>query len=138
MSGKYAFEWGITRLTTRSRGNNVTTRSSWLGILRIRPDWRSRRTGAPAVHPANPGQHTASRHEIRLDDGFRDLLVDALIARHRARITEAPELMLLRETWDGGWARSEADQLMAYLLAAMDYRMVGHGEVQRILQEAAT
>ena len=80
-----------------------------------------------------------SRHEIRLDDGFRDLLANALIARHREHITEAPELMLLRETWDGGWARAEADQLMAYLRAAMDDGMVGSGDDgQCIFQEAAT
>jgi hypothetical protein len=47
--------------------------------------------------------------------------------------------MLLRETWDGAWARAEADQLMIYLRAAMDQRMVGsEGDGQRILQEAAT
>lgn len=47
--------------------------------------------------------------------------------------------MLLRETWDGGWARAEADQLMAYIEAAMDDRMVGHeGDGKRILEEAAT
>jgi hypothetical protein len=117
----------------------VTTRSSWLGIIRLRPDWPNRRrTGAPAAHPDRPGRRTTSHHEVRLDDGFRDLLADALIARHRARIPEAPELMLLRETWDGGWARAEADQLMAYIQAAMDDRMVGHeGAGQRTLEEAA-
>jgi hypothetical protein len=77
-----------------------------------------------------------SRHEIRLDDGFRDLLANALIARHRAQITEAPELMLLRATWDaGGWARAEADHLVAHIGAAM----VRHEEDgHRILQEAVT
>ncbi len=118
----------------------VTTRSSWFGTFRIRPGWpHRRRTAAPAVHRDSPAQPAVSRHEIRLDDGLRDLLADALIARHRTRIPEAPELMLLRETWDGGWARAEADQLMAYLWTAMGDGIVGHeGDGQRILQEAAT
>jgi hypothetical protein len=117
----------------------VTTRSSWLGIIRLRPEWPNRRRAAPAAPPGGPSRRTVSHHEIRCDDGLRDLLADALIARHRARIREAPELMLLWETWDGGWARAEADQLMAYIEAAMDDRMVGHeGDGQRILEEAAT
>ncbi|MDT7597846.1 MAG: hypothetical protein QOJ06_3392 [Pseudonocardiales bacterium] len=118
----------------------MTTRSFWLGIIGLRPDWpHRRRTGVPGAHPDSPSRRTVSHHEIRRDDGLRDLLADALIARHRARIPEAPELMLLRETWDGGWARVEADQLMAYIQAAMDDRMVrqeGHG--QRILEGTAT
>ena len=127
-------------MITRWRGNDVTTRSSWLGIIRLRPDWPNRRrAGVPAAHPDSPRRRTVSHHEIRCDDGLRDLLADALIARHRARIREAPELMLLRETWDGGWAPAEADQLMAYIQAAMDDRMVRHeGDGQRILEEAAT
>jgi hypothetical protein len=121
----------------------VTTRSWWLGSIRtarVRPDGtHRRRAAAPAVHSDGPAQRTGSQHESQLDDGFRDLLAHALIARHRARITEAPELMLLRETWDGAWARAEADQLMSYLRAAMDQRMVGReGDGQRFLQEAAT
>ena len=134
---------GIARCTTRSRGNDVTTRSWWLGVIRtasVRPDWtHRRRAAAPAVHSDGPAQRTGGQHESQLDDGFRDLLAHALIARHRARITEAPELMLLRETWDGAWARAEADQLMIYLRPAIDQRMVGsEGDGQRILQEAAT
>lgn len=130
----------MTRLTTRSRGSMVTTRSSWFGTFRIRPrlvaprkDGRTRGASRrPAATLNQPPRDPAGRR-------FCDLLADALVARHRARITEAPELMLLRETWDGRWARAEADQLMAYLRAAMDDRTVGHeGDGQRILQEAAT
>jgi hypothetical protein len=67
-----------------------------------------------------------SAHEIRLDDGFRDLLANALIARHRAQITEAPELLLLRATWHAdGWARAEADKLLAHIHAAMEQAVVG-------------
>lgn len=78
--------------------------------------------------------------EIRLDDGFRNLLANALIARHRARITEAPELMLLRETWDAdGWARAEADQLVAHIRVAMEHTDGVHaGDGQRIHQAVVT
>lgn len=133
MSSKYSFEW-YQAATTRLRGQCVTIRS-FLG----RPSWRSRReTVAPAVHRDLPAQRTGSLHEIRLDDGFRILLANALIARHRAQITEAPELMLLRETWDADeWARAEADRLLAHIVAAMKYRMVFHkGAGQRISDAA--
>ncbi|MGH3779192.1 MAG: hypothetical protein ACRDRO_00820 [Pseudonocardiaceae bacterium] len=73
-----------------------------------------------------------------MDDGFRILLANALIARRRVQITEAPELMLLRKTWDAdGWARAEADQLMAHIRAAME-TMCPDGDGERILQEAVT
>ncbi len=79
---------------------------------------------------SHPWLGVASLAEIRLDDDFRDLLANALIARHRAQITEAPELMFLRATWDAdGWARAEADQLVAHIRAAMEYQMVGHKEM---------
>jgi hypothetical protein len=76
----------------------------------------------------------------RLDDGFRNLLANALIARHRARINQAPELMLLRETWDAdGWARAEADQLVAHIRAAMECANGLHaGDGQRIDQAVVT
>ncbi|MGB8961187.1 MAG: hypothetical protein WCC38_04425 [Pseudonocardiaceae bacterium] len=65
-------------------------------------------------------ERTVKFAEIHLDESFRDLLANALIARRRGQITEAPELMLLRATWDaGGWARAEADQLLAHMHAAM-------------------
>ncbi len=121
----------------------MTSSSFWLGFIgsaKVRPGWFSRRRpGAPAVY-RDPDQCTVSLHEIRLDDDFRDLLADALIARHRAQIPQAPELMLLRETWDAhGWARAEADQLMAHIRAAMEYGMVCHeGDGQRILKAAVT
>jgi hypothetical protein len=78
-----------------------------------------------------------SVHEIRLDDGFRDLLAN-LTARHRAQITEAPELLLLRATWHAdGWARAEADKLLAHIHAAMEHAVVGHeGDGQRIHEAA--
>lgn len=120
------------------------TRSSWLGFIgsaKARPGRPSRRGGsaAPAVY-RDPGQCTVSRHEIRLDDDFRDLLANALIARRRAQIPQAPELMLLRETWAAdGWACAEADQLMAHIRAATEYGMVCHeGAGQRILKVAVT
>jgi hypothetical protein len=77
-------------------------------------------------------------HEIRQDDDFRDVLANALIARHRAQIPQAPELMLLRETWAAdGWARAEADQLITHIRAATEYGMVCHEEGgQRILKAA--
>ena len=75
---------------------------------------RSSRTHSPA-------HRTASAREVALDDGFRDLLADALIARHRARIADQPELMFLRSTWDADeWARAEADQLLAHIDARME------------------
>lgn len=121
----------------------MTKRSSWLGIIAAAtaPGWPRRRgTDAPAVYQHSPGQRTVSRHEIRLDDGFRDLLANALIARHRERVAEAPELMLLRSTWDAdGWARAEADQLAAHISAAMKYAMVcREGDRQQSLQAAVT
>lgn len=74
--------------------------------------------------------------EIRLDDRFRDLLANALIARHRAQLTESPELLLLRATWDAqGWARAESDKLLAHIQAAMEHAVIGHdGDGQRIHQ----
>ncbi len=79
-------------------------------------------------------ESTTDFADIRLDDGFRDLLANALIARRRAQIVEAPELMLLQATWDaGGWARAEADKLLAHIHAALEPAMVGHhGDGQRI------
>ncbi len=121
------------------------TRSSWLrfiGSAKVHPGWPSRHRGpgAPAVYRDSPGQCTVSLHEIRLDDDFRDLLANALITRHRAQITEAPELVLMRETWAAdGWARAEADQLMAHIRAAMEYGMAcREGDGQRILKAAVT
>lgn len=62
-----------------------------------------------------------SSAEIHLDDDFRDLLANALIARRRAQIKEAPELMLLQATWDaGGWTRAEADTLLAHIQGAIE------------------
>lgn len=69
----------------------------------------------------SPAHRTASAREVALDGGFRDLLADALIARHRARIPDQPELMFLRSTWDADeWARAEADQLLAHIDARME------------------
>ena len=79
----------------------MTKRSSWLGIIgavTVRPGWPSGRAAAPAVYRDRPGPGPVSLTEIRLDDGFRNLLANAMIARHRPRITQDPELMFLRET----------------------------------------
>jgi hypothetical protein len=121
------------------------TRSSWLGVIgsaKAWPGWPSRRhgPGAPAAYRDSPAQRTVSRHEIHLDDDFRDLLANALIARRRAQIPDAPELMLVRETWAAdGWAGAEADQLIAHIRAATEYRMVCHEQDgQRILKAAVT
>ncbi len=122
----------------------MTKRSSWLGIIgavTVRPGWPSgRAAAAPAVYRGNPGPGPVSLPEIRLDDGFRNLLANALIARHRARITQEPELMFLRETWDAdGWARAEADQLVAHIRAAMECADAVHaGDGQRIPQAVVT
>ncbi|MGH3765255.1 MAG: hypothetical protein ACRDS0_06495 [Pseudonocardiaceae bacterium] len=65
--------------------------------------------------------NTVRVHEVALDDGFRDLLADALIARQRAKISDQPELMFLRSTWDADeWARPEADQLLAHIQTVLD------------------
>ncbi len=121
------------------------THSSWFGLIgwaKARPGWPRRRRGpvAPAVYRDSPAQRTVSLPEIRLDDDFRDLLANALIARRRAQISAAPELMLLRETWAADeWARAEADQLIAHIRAATEYGMVCHEhDVQRILKAAVT
>ncbi|HEX8934377.1 MAG TPA: hypothetical protein VF788_09325 [Pseudonocardiaceae bacterium] len=70
-----------------------------------------------------PPHRMVSAREVALDDGFRDLLADALIARHRAKIGDQPELMFIRSTWDADeWARAEADQLLAHIDAVMERR----------------
>ena len=84
----------------------------------------SRRTtgGVSEVVQENPVRSTVSVHEVALDDGFRDLLAGALIARHRAKIPDHPELMFLRSTWDADeWARAEADQLLAHIRTVMEH-----------------
>ena len=122
----------------------MTKRSNrWgiMGAVTALPGWLSRRrTGARAVYRYSPPPCPVSCQEIRLDDGFRVLLANALIARHRARIAKSPELLLLRETWDAdGWARAEADQLVGHIRAAMEYTDgVSEGDGQRIPEAAVT
>jgi hypothetical protein len=88
----------------------------------VSPGRSARRTSgiAESVQEAQ-APRTLSAREVALDDGFRDLLADALIARHRAKIPDQPELMFLRSTWDADeWARAEADELLAHIDAVME------------------
>ena len=79
-------------------------------------------SGGPTRGIAEDVQESPVRaREVALDDGFRDLLADALIARHRAKIPDQPELMFMRSTWDADeWARAEADQLLAHISAVVE------------------
>jgi hypothetical protein len=70
-------------------------------------------------YPPSPAS-AASAPPVFLDDAFRDVLADALIAHHRAQIRSQPELMFMRSTWDADeWARAEADTLLTHIRAAL-------------------
>ena len=71
-------------------------------------------------YPPSPA-HTAGASPVLLDDAFRDVLVSALIARHREQIRSQPELMFMRSTWDPDeWARAEADTLLVHIRTALE------------------
>jgi hypothetical protein len=45
----------------------------------------------------------------------RELLVKALTARRLQQARHEPELFAMRSTYDGSWAREEADQLLSIM-----------------------
>jgi hypothetical protein len=100
----------------------VTTRTSRPGIIAAATALVSsdRKPRGPAGDPQGRVRYLPNLQEVHLDEEFRNLLAGALIARRRAQILAQPELMLLRATWDAAaWARTEADELLAYIRAGI-------------------
>lgn len=109
-------------MTIRSSRPGIFAAATAMAGSLVSPGRSARRTSGIAEGvQESPVHRMPSAREVALDDGFRDLLADALIARHRAKIPDQPELMFLRSTWDADeWARAEADQLLAHIDAVLE------------------